>query len=65
VAFHVRVAERVLPQAGLVTVLTMLNVPSLIVGASNVQAAPASTVLFAAQVMIGAVVSTTVTDWLH
>jgi len=65
VAFQVRVAEKVLPHAAFVIVLTTLNVPSLMAGASNVQAAPHSTVLFATQVIVGAVVSFTVTVCEH
>jgi hypothetical protein len=69
VATHVRVAVNVLPQAALVMVLKMemLFVPqlSVAVGTSKLQALPASTVLFAAQVMTGVVVSTTVTVCEH
>src|SRR5882724_4854893 len=72
VAIHTRVASKVVPQwpAVLVTVLTIVIalVPllSVAVGASKVQAAPNSTVLFVLlQVITGAVVSTTVTFWLH
>jgi len=65
VARHVRVALKVLPQPEFVVVLRIVIVfvpqMSVAVGASNVHAAPASTVLFAAQVITGAVVSTTVT----
>src|SRR5258706_3521098 len=61
VARQVRVALKVLPQAALVTVPSMLMVPSLVEGASKVQAEPHSTVLLATQVITGAVVSTTVT----
>jgi len=54
----------------LVTVLTMVIVLvpllSVAVGASKVQAAPCSTVLLVLlQVITGAVVSATVTFWLH
>src|SRR6266404_792221 len=72
VACQVRVASKVLPQwpVMLVTVLrtVMMALPllSVAVGASNVQAAPCSTVLFVLlHVMTGAVVSTTVTFWLQ
>src|SRR5439155_515600 len=71
VARHVRVASKVLPQwpAVLVTVLrmVMVTVPqvSLAVGASKDQALVHSTVLLGTQVMVGGVVSTTVTFWLH
>src|SRR3989442_414026 len=71
VASQVRVASKVLPQwpAVLVTVLTMALVAKpqvwLKVGASSVEAAVHSTVLLATQVMVGAVVSTTVTTWLQ
>ncbi len=64
-AFQVRVAVKVLPQAALVMVLriAMVFVPqvSVALGASKVQAAPASMVLLATQVIVGAVVSRTVT----
>src|SRR5207244_6033783 len=68
---QVRFASKVFPQwpAVLVTVLTMALVTrpqvSLKLGASKVQAAVHSTVLSATQVMVGAVVSTTVTFWLQ
>ena len=69
VARQVRVATNPLPHdPALVTVLTivmLLLLRSVAVGASNVQALPNSTVLFVAQVICGAVVSTTVTTWLH
>src|SRR5712691_668796 len=69
-AAQVRVAEKVLPQSALVVVvrMTMRLVPHASAGAlggSKVQAVPHSTVLFVAQVMLGRVVSTTVTVWLH
>jgi hypothetical protein len=64
-----RILVKVFPQAAFVTVLriVMLFVPprSLADGASNVQGLPHSTVLFAAQVITGAVVSTTVTVCEH
>src|SRR5439155_12148777 len=72
VACQVRVASKVVPQwpATLVTVLTIMIVllPLLSVagGASKLQAAPCSTVLFVLlHVITGAVVSTIVTFWLH
>src|SRR5712664_528914 len=72
VACQVRVASKVLPQwpAVLVTVLTivMMLVPllSVAVGGSKVQVAPSSMLLLVLlQVITGAVVSTTVTFWLH
>src|SRR5712672_1826744 len=72
VADQVRVASNVPSQwpAVFVTVLTiaikLLPLLSVAVGASNVQDAPCSTVLFVLlQVMTGAVVSTTETVWLH
>src|SRR5439155_12495067 len=71
VASHVLIASKVLPQwpEKLVTVLAIALVTkpqvSLKVGASKVQAAVHSTVLSATQVMVGAVVSTTVTFWLQ
>ena len=46
------------------TVIVTLPQVSLALGASNVQALVHSTVLFV-QAMLGAVVSTTVTVWLH
>src|SRR5882724_6043006 len=72
VACQVRVASKVVPQwlAVLVTVLTivmvLLPLLSVAVGASNVQAVPSSMLLLVLlQVITGAVVSTTVTLWLH
>src|SRR5439155_6596289 len=72
VACQVRVASKVVPQSPvvLVTVLTivivLLPLLSVAVGASNVQAVPSSTVLLVLlHVITGAVVSTTVTFWLH
>ena len=65
VARHVRVAVKVFPHAALVVVLTTVTlfVPhvSLALGESKFHAAPHSTVLAATQVMVGAVVSCTVT----
>src|SRR5436190_24234380 len=67
VASHVRVASKVFPQwpAVLVTVLTMALVTSpqvsLRLGESKVQAAVHSAVLLPTQVIVGAVVSITVT----
>src|SRR6266568_3207493 len=71
VARQVRVASKVLPQcpAVLVTVLRMVMVTlpqvSLAFGASKDQALVHSTVLLGMQVMVGGVVSTTVTFWLQ
>jgi hypothetical protein len=71
VARQVRVALNVFPQKPVlfVTVLWMLTelVPqvSLAVGPSKFQLAVQSTVLLGTQVMVGAVVSTTVTVWLQ
>src|SRR6266567_1669966 len=73
VAVQVRVASKVLPQwpEVLVIVLTiviaMLVPPlSVAVGASKLQAVPSWTVLLVLlQLMMGAVVSTTCTVWLH
>src|SRR2546428_6368896 len=73
VACQVRVASKVLPQwpAVLVTVLRMVMVAvpllSVAVGVSKVQALPDCTVLLVLRVQSipGAVVSTTVTVWLH
>src|SRR6266700_2983709 len=73
VAAHVRVASKVLPQwpAVLVTVLrtvmAMLVPPlSVAVGASKLQAAPSWTLLLVLlQLMTGAMVSMTLTVWLH
>ena len=53
----------------MVVVLTMVMVAlpqvSLAVGGSKFQTLPHSTVLLVAQVMLGGVVSSTVTVWLH
>jgi len=69
VARQLRVAAKVFPQRALVVVLRIVTVAlphrSLAVGASNVQAVPHSMVLAGAQVIVGAVVSRTVTVWLH
>src|SRR5438034_4223392 len=71
VARQVRVASKVLPQwpVRLVTVLRMLMVTlpqvSLAVGASKVQVLVHSTVLLGTQMIVGLVVSTTVTFWLQ
>src|SRR5437762_1582348 len=71
VARQVRVASKVLPQrpVRLVTVLRMVMVTlpqvSLAVGASNVQLLVHSTVLLGMQMIVGLVVSTTVTFWLQ
>src|SRR2546428_697705 len=73
VACQVRVASKVLPQwpAVLVTVLRMVIVAvpllSVAVGRSKVKAVPNCAVLLVlvVQFMTGAVVSTTVTVWLH
>src|SRR6266550_5242274 len=73
VADQVRVASKVLPQwpAVLVNVLStvmVMFVPplSVAVGASKVQGAPSCTVLLVLlQLMTGAVVSMTLTVWLH
>src|SRR5439155_5223443 len=71
VARQVRVASKVLPQwpAVLVTVLRMVMVAlpqvSLAVGALKDQALVHSTVLSRTQMMVGLVLSTTVTFWLH
>src|SRR6266704_1080257 len=72
VAAQVRVASKVLPQwpAVLVTVLTTVIVAlpllSVAVGGSKVQVAPSCTVLLVLlQLMTGAVVSMTLTVWLH
>src|ERR1043166_2141189 len=69
-AAHIRVAGKELPQSALVVVLkmTIRFVPHPSAGAeggSNVQAVPHSTVLFVAHVIVGGVVSTTVTVWLQ
>src|SRR5947199_2120487 len=71
VARQVRVASKVLPQCPvrLVTVLrtVMVTLPqvSVAVGASKDQALVHSTILFGTQVMVGGVVSSTVTVWLQ
>src|SRR5438270_13665063 len=72
VACQVRVASKVVPQCpvSFVTVLRMVIVAlpplSVALGASKVQAAPCSTVLFVLpHVITGAVISTTLTVWLH
>src|SRR5206468_6537264 len=71
VARQVRVASKVLPQwpVKLVTVLAMVMVTlpqaSLAVGGSKDQALVHSTVLLGTHVMVGGVVSTTVTFWLQ
>src|SRR6266581_4340395 len=71
VARHVRVAANVLPQWPVlfVTVLRMVIVAlpqvSLAFGASKDQALVHSTVLLGTQVMVGGVVSSTVTFWLQ
>jgi len=58
-----------LPHSALVSVPTTIRLlvphPSLSVGASKLHALPTSTVLSGLQVRLGAVVSTTVTVWLH
>src|SRR5436853_457113 len=70
-ALHVRVATKVLPQVALVTVPMTLMVTlvashtSVAVGLVKAQAVPHSTVEFGVQVIVGAVVSITVTVWLH
>src|SRR5256885_1140781 len=69
-AVQVRVAENVVPHSPFVTVPTTVTAgfpsqSSFAVGASNVQAVTHSTFLGCAQVMLGGVVSTTVTVWLH
>src|SRR5437868_14306436 len=70
VAFQVRVAAKVPPQSGLVTVLAMeirTFVPShasVAVGGSNCHVVPHWMVRSLRQVMTGAVVSMMVTDWL-
>jgi hypothetical protein len=62
-------AVKVLPQPPLVvvsvTVMTLVPHVSLAVGASNVHGVVHSTDLFVTQVMVGGVVSTTVTLWLQ
>ena len=71
VARHVRVASNVLPQwpAKFVTVLRIVIVTfppvSLALGRSKSQRLVHSTVLAAAQVILGGVGSSTVTVWLH
>jgi hypothetical protein len=69
VARQVRVAVSVLPQVLFVTVLTIVIVfvpqVSVAVGVSKVHGVVHSMSLPPAQVMTGAVVSTTVTVWLH
>src|SRR5205823_3749862 len=72
VACQVRVESKVLPQWAtlLVTVLKMVIVggplKSIAVGSSNVQTVAHSTFLLGIlQVIVGAVVSTTCTVWLH
>src|SRR5438552_2397394 len=71
VARQVRVASKVLPQwpVKLVTVLAMVRVTlpqaSLAGGGSKAQALVHSTVLLGTQVMVGGVLSSTVTVWLH
>src|SRR5437588_632267 len=70
VACHVRIAVNVFPHAELVTVLTIVIIgagpqTSVALGASKLHAVPHSMVLDPAQVIVGGVVSTTVTVWLH
>src|SRR5437016_14388809 len=72
VACQVRVASKIVRESPrtLVTVLRIVIVAlpllSVAVGASKVQAAPCSTVLLVLlHVMTGAVMSTTITFWLH
>ena len=69
VALQVWIALKVLPHKALVVAPTMVMVlvpqVSLVVGASNVHTVPHCTLLFATQVMVGAVVSTVVTVWLQ
>src|SRR5262245_9772058 len=69
VATQVRVAAKEPPQAAFVTVLRMDIVTALqesvAVGASKLQALPCWAFLLAAQVIVGGVMSTTVTVWLH
>src|SRR5438874_276540 len=71
VARQVRVASKVLPQwpVRLVTLprIVMVTLPqvSVAVGASKAQVLVLSTVLLGTQVMVGLVVSTTVTFWLQ
>jgi hypothetical protein len=63
------VALKVFPQAGLVVVFTimMLLVPqvSLAPGSSNVHGVPHSTTLLDTQVIVGGVLSNTVTVCVH
>jgi hypothetical protein len=66
IAAHVRVAENVLPQSALVTVPSTITwfVPQAsagAVGVSNVHGDPHSTTLLLAQLIVGPVVSITVT----
>jgi hypothetical protein len=71
VADQVRVAEKVLPHSPLVTVLVIAMTtlvppqPSVAVGRVKLNDVPHSTVALGAQVIVGAVVSTTVIFWLH
>jgi hypothetical protein len=69
IALQVRVALKVFPHAALVTVLTMEMVVALhlsvAIGGSKSQALPCSTALLALQLITGAVMSTTLTVWLH
>src|SRR5436190_1031896 len=72
VADQVRVASNVVPQWPVTlvrvprTVMVLLPLLSVAVGASKVQAAPCSTILLVLlQVITGAVVSTMVTFWLQ
>jgi hypothetical protein len=69
-ARQVRVTLKLPPHWTFVTVLTTLMLTlrsqaSLAVGAPKSHSSPHSTVRFGAQVMVGAVVSATVTVWLH
>jgi hypothetical protein len=71
VARQVRVVSKVFPQCPVlfVVVLTILTITlpqlSAAVGASKLHAAVHSTVLSPTQVMLGLVLSTTATVWLH
>src|SRR5947207_12532652 len=70
VAFQVRIAVNVLPQPELVMVLTTViagagSQRSVALGASKVHAVPHSMVFGPTQVIVGGVVSATVTVWLH
>jgi hypothetical protein len=68
VAVHVRVALKVLPQSALVVVMFVtVTLPhaSLAMGASKLQVAPHSAVLFATHAIIGGVVSFTRKVLLH